>query len=235
MTKIVNKVDELLKTDPVDKRKLKHYQNELIKKRSDLKDLDNEILELLTEHADKQTADKEMDDALEYKEKLSCALISIEEALEKLKLPNIQRSDSRESLASIGSLSSIGSQGKKVNVKLPKLELRKFNGKIYEWQEFWDGFCSVIHENEELANVDKFKYLKSFLEEPARSVIAGMPITDAEYGTAIDLSKKRYARPLVIERTHINELTSLSPVFSEKNVARLRALHDQIETYFRGL
>ena len=235
MTKIVNKVDELLKTDPVDKRKLKHYQNELIEKRSDLKDLDNEILELLTEHADKQTADKEMDDALEYKEKLSCALISIEEALEKLKLPNIQRSDSRESLASIGSLSSIGSQGKKVNVKLPKLELRKFNGKIYEWQEFWDGFCSAIHENEELANVDKFKYLKSFLEEPARSVIAGMPITDAEYGTAIDLSKKRYARPLVIERTHINELTSLSPVFSEKNVARLRALHDQIETYFRGL
>ena len=235
VTKIVNKVDELLKTDPVDKRKLKHYQNELIEKRSDLKDLDNEILELLTEHADEQTADKEMDDALEYKEKLSCALISIEEALEKLKLPNLQRSDSRESLASIGSLSSIGSQGKRVNVKLPKLELRKFNGKIYEWQEFWDGFCSAIHENEELANVDKFKYLKSFLEEPARSVIAGMPITDAEYGTAIDLLKKRYARPLVIERTHINELTSLSPVFSEKNVARLRALHDQIETHFRGL
>ena len=143
VTKIVNKVDELLKTDPVDKRKLKHYQNELIEKRSDLKDLDNEILELLTEHADEQTADKEMDDALEYKERLSCALISIEEALEKLKLPNIQRSDSRESLASIGSLSSIGSQGKRVNVKLPKLELRKFNGKIYEWQEFWDVFVPL--------------------------------------------------------------------------------------------
>ena len=133
VTKIVNKVDELLKTDPVDKRKLKHYQNELIEKRSDLKDLDNEILELLTEHADEQTMDKEMDDALEYKEKLSCALILIEEALENMKLPNIQRSDSRESLALIGSLSSIGSQGKRVNVKLPKLELRKFNGKIYEW------------------------------------------------------------------------------------------------------
>ena len=52
VTKIVNRVDELLKTDPVDKRKLKNYQNELIEKRSDSKDLDKKILKLLTEHAD---------------------------------------------------------------------------------------------------------------------------------------------------------------------------------------
>ena len=123
MAKVVNKVNELLKTDFIEKRKLQHYHNKLIEKWSDLKDFDNEILESLTEHADEETADKEMDDALEYKEKLSCALISIEEALEKMRIGNIQRSDSRESLASVGSLSSIGSQGKRVNVKLPKLEL----------------------------------------------------------------------------------------------------------------
>ena len=120
-----------------------------------------------------------------------------------------------------------------MNVKLPKLELRKFNGKIHEWQEFWDGFCSAIHKNDKLANVNKFKYLKSYLEEPARSVITGMPITDGEYATAIELLKRRYARPLVIERTHFNEVTSLSLVFSKQNVARLRAFHNQIKTYFR--
>ena len=31
---------------------------------------------------------------------------------------------------------------------------------------------SAIHENNELANVDKMKYLKGYLEEPARSVIS---------------------------------------------------------------
>ena len=33
-----------------------------------------------------------------------------------------------------------------VKVNLPKLQLPKFDGKISEWQEFWDIFCCSIHE-----------------------------------------------------------------------------------------
>ena len=32
-------------------------------------------------------------------------------------------------------------------VKLPKLELKKFDGNILRWQEFWDTFDSTIHQN----------------------------------------------------------------------------------------
>eukprot|EP00794_Sanderia_malayensis_P009391 gene9391-biopygen7530 len=169
--------------------------------------------------------------------------MSIKEALQNTNLrrseseesliSRLQRSNSRESLASQSSNGS--SQAKYVNVKLPKLELKKFNGKIHEWQEFWDGFCSAIHDNDHLANVDKFKYLKSFLDEPAKSVVTGMRITDASYKTAVDLLQKRYGKVSVIQRAHVNELINLPPVYNEKNVQRLRALHDQIETHFRGL
>ena len=115
------------------------------------------------------------------------------------------------------------------------MELKKFNGKISDWQEFWDGFKSAIDDDDEMANVDKFKYLRSFLEEPAKSVVAGLSLTDANYTSAIELLHKRFAKPSVIKRAHINELINLSPVYNEKSVGRLRALHDQIETHFRGL
>jgi len=95
--------------------------------------------------------------------------------------------------------------------------------------------CLAIHENEDLAGTDKFKYLKSFLEGPARAVIAGMRMTDKEYPVAVELLKKRYAKPNMIQRAHMNELISLQPVFSEKNVIKLRQFHDEIETHFRGL
>jgi len=37
---------------------------------------------------------------------------------------------------------------------LPKLELQKFSGKILQWQEFWDGFQSAVHNDESLSKVD---------------------------------------------------------------------------------
>ena len=49
-------------------------------------------------------------------------------------------------------------QGITRRVKLPKLELPKFSGKNSQWQEFWDGFRSAVHDDESLAKVDKFKY-----------------------------------------------------------------------------
>ena len=122
-----------------------------------------------------------------------------------------------------------------VKVKLPKLELKKFSGNVFQWQEFWGTFKSVIHDDEELANVDKFKYLRSFLEEPARSVIAGLLLTDADYNVAIDILQKRYAKPSIIKRAHMNEMLNLSPVYNKRSIARLRTLHDQIESHFRSL
>eukprot|EP00112_Aurelia_sp_Birch-Aquarium-sp1_P018768 Seg453.10 transcript_id=Seg453.10/GoldUCD/mRNA.D3Y31 product="hypothetical protein" protein_id=Seg453.10/GoldUCD/D3Y31 len=58
---------------------------------------------------------------------------------------------------------------RRVDAKLPKSELKKFTGRPQDWQEFWDSFKSTIHKNEELSDVDKFTYLKYYLEEGPRS------------------------------------------------------------------
>ena len=120
-------------------------------------------------------------------------------------------------------------------MKLPKLELKKFSGKIAEWAEFWDGFKSAVHDDPDLAKIDKFKYLRCYLEEPAKSVVTGFSMTEADYDAAVNLLTKRYAKPGVIKRAHMTELINLAPVFSESSVERLRHLRDQIETHFRSL
>ena len=94
-------------------------------------------------------------------------------------------------------------------MKLPQLELKRFAGKPSEWQEFWDGFKSAVHDDCELAKADKFKYLRSYLEEPAKSVVIGFSSTDADYDAAVELLMKKYAKPRVIKRAYINQPHSL--------------------------
>lgn len=72
-------------------------------------------------------------------------------------------------------------KNKKAKAKLPKLEVKKFGGRIHEWQEFWDSSESAIHSNGSLSNVDKFSYLRGLLEGPAKASIAGFALTKANY------------------------------------------------------
>ena len=115
-------------------------------------------------------------------ERVSFSLICLKEALEpknesassNRSNTSIQKSGSRESLNSVAnsedepvpeseasarsnlSNNSLSGNGKRGRVKLPKLELKKFSGKMHEWQECWDSFRSAIHDDDDIAKVDKF-------------------------------------------------------------------------------
>jgi len=102
-----------------------------------------------------------------------------------------------------------------IHYSLPKVEVWKFNGKLGEWQEFWDSFESSIHLNDGLSNVDKFSYLRNLLLEPARSAIGGFALTSANYQAAVELLKKRYGKKIVVQRALVNELLNARPVFNE--------------------
>ena len=124
---------------------------------------------------------------------------------------------------------------KTIRAKLLKLEVRKFGGRLQEWQEFWDSFDSAVNQNEGLADVDKFAYLKSLLIEPARSAISGFALTSANYNEAIDLLKRRYGKKNAIQKAHIQELMNIKPVSNDRDTEKLRKLYDTCETNYRGL
>ena len=52
----------------------------------------------------------------------------------------------------------------RVNVKLPKLVITKFDGTSLDWFRFWNQFESEI-DKAEIGSVSKFSYLKAFNPE----------------------------------------------------------------------
>ena len=255
-TKLLNKIETLVKDEVKDRVKLKQCLRDINEKQKIIKEIDSHILELMIENdCEAEDCDKEAEEASDIGEKITYGIISIEETLRELDEAYEANSDANSVVSKRNSGNSeenaeprtrsssqdssnsdrTGIKTTTKKVKLPKLELKRFSGKISEWQEFWDGYKSAVHEDPDLAKVDKFKYLRSYLEEPAKSVVTGFALTDADYDAAVDLLIKRFAKPGVIKRAHINELLSLPPVFKETSLARLRNLRDQIETHFRAL
>ena len=114
-----------------------------------------------------------------------------------------------------------------VRAKLPKLEVRRFNGKVDEWQEFWDCYESSIHSNPNLSDFDKFSYLHGLLGGAARTTIAGLELTAANYEVAIDLLRGRFGKPVVLKRAH--------GMNCERDTTGLRRLYDTIKIHQRGL
>ena len=46
----------------------------------------------------------------------------------------------------------------KATIKLPKLELIKFDHNLLKWQEFWDSFDTTVNRNPSLEDIDKLNY-----------------------------------------------------------------------------
>ena len=66
-------------------------------------------------------------------------------------------------------------------------------------------FSRSVDTNEELSDVDKFAYLRGYLEEPSKATIAGCSLTTATYKSAVDVFKKRFENKSAVQRAHVNE------------------------------
>ncbi|XP_040078960.1 uncharacterized protein LOC120850512 [Ixodes scapularis] len=99
-------------------------------------------------------------------------------------------------------------------------------GDIRAWQGFWSQFDCTIHQNETLSEIDKFKYLKSYLTGKAAAAIEGLAVIAENYEVAIDLLKERFGKQELIIESHLSRLLEIKPVHDSRNVTALRALYD---------
>ena len=65
----------------------------------------------------------------------------------------------------------------KTGVKLPKGILKKFTGDPLEWKTFQETYEATIGQNESLSEVEKFTYLRRYLQGIAFQAIEGFPLT----------------------------------------------------------
>ena len=170
----------------------------------------------------------DIDGSAEYTCEVLRALAEINEALN-----TIETNKRNEELANTSA--STVSSGARCRVKLPKLEVKKFSGKIQDWREFWDSFESSIHNNDGLSEVDKFTYLRRLVDEPAKSTISGFALTSINYAEALKVLQRRYGNKVMVQRAHVTEMMNLKPVYNESDTTRLRKFFDAVETKYRGL
>ena len=116
--------------------------------------------------------ENELEEILISEEKLQILITRIEHCLCTPKI-HVDRNSLRSSNSSPLPVN------KSVKVKLPKLEISKFNGDVINWQRFWDQFRSAIHENNSISDIDKFSKLKTVFCDSANATISGLSLSTA--------------------------------------------------------
>ncbi|XP_055590026.1 uncharacterized protein LOC129742190 [Uranotaenia lowii] len=118
--------------------------------------------------------------------------------------PNDDNSFHRQEHSSMGS-----------RVKLPEIRLPSFSGNLSEWVSFRDSFRSLIHNNGQLAPMEKFTYLKSSLSGEALKEVLSIELSDVNYAVAWEILTERYENKKLIVKAYLDALFSLEPIRKE--------------------
>ena len=228
-TKMITKAEELLAASGLlDLNKLDQIGMSLKEKLEEIKVLDSEVLELVED----AELEEEISQADLYKERIFSTISSTEKAVRPAPLSPASTAAS-PSLAIGAGRTPSAAHGSKV--RLPKLTIKTFNGKLTAWTPFWDSFKSAIHENSELSKKDKFNYLRYMVTNGALEAISGLTLTSANYDEAIEIMKRMFGNKQLIMNQHMEQLLSVERVTSQHDVKGLRHLYDVIESNVRSL
>ena len=118
-------------------------------------------------------------------------------------------------------------------IKLPKIEMKHFDGQPMNWIAFWDLFERNIDKNITLSDVNKMQYLKRLLRGPAENVIAHLLITEDNYEPAA--LKKRYGHPGLLRNSHLAAIKAVDAVYNSIDLFKLRKFHEDVEGHYKAL
>ena len=207
--------------------KLAQLKMALTEKLEVLKQLDNEILDLLESEED---ITHEIEQSDTFNQRVYETLVRIDQKRREAS-PRVTPSTATP-LDLEGRVTSRPTHSK---ARLPKLTIHSFDGTLTDWIPFWDSYKAAIHTNPDLSNVDKFTYLQSLVERSAKDAISGLSLTEANYDEAIAILERRFGNKQQIIGKHMEILLNAESVSSANQVAALRKLYDKIESNVRGL
>ncbi|XP_022171698.1 uncharacterized protein LOC111034681, partial [Myzus persicae] len=118
--------------------------------------------------------------------------------------------------------------------RLAPIDLPKFNGNIQEWEAFFDSFKVMVHDQDSYSPAHKFHYLRSTLSGQALDLIKPLPMTDANYGLAIQKLQERYDNKSLVIQTHIREIMN-SPRIQSASAQELSRLQSHITAHLAAL
>ena len=238
-TRLVNQAVTAMGAEDVDTDQLSLIKQMLVEKMETLKVLDGELAELVPD----EELEEEIQRADEYKERVYGVLAKLNKAVGPITTPPPTTVSRTEPLPPAERRLPAVETGHPVTeprtvptetpppivaatpttarVKLPKISLPHFRGNLMRWSAFWDSFNSAIHINDRLSEIDKFNYLRSLLEGAAYDAIAGLALSAANYGEAVEILKKRFGNRQLIISKHMESLLSVNAVTSDNHLRDL--------------
>ncbi|XP_057292161.1 uncharacterized protein LOC130614736 [Hydractinia symbiolongicarpus] len=209
------RIDVIVKDFSEEKRaEIISLQTNLIDTVKQLKELDEELYGVLSA----EEIETDVMEATEFYLLVNMSLATITTATG----PHVSTTESTRSV-------------EKKSMRLPKIELSKFNGNPLNWPSFWDQFNSAINDNDSLNAIDKFNYLKRYVEGTALSTISGLELTNSNYENAIELLRNRFGNEQVLINAHMEALLKIESVRSMDNTQQLRKLYNDVENCIRNL
>ncbi|KYN03589.1 hypothetical protein ALC62_05562, partial [Cyphomyrmex costatus] len=181
------------------------------------------------------TAEEELVHEIEVADEYKAKFVRIENKVTRLLGAN-QSTAANQTSAGI-SMNAVGERRQKT-YKLSKIELRKFNGDVKEWLQFWSQF-KKIHEDIHIANENKFQYLIQAMAPKSRAydLVQSFPPTGENYDKVILSLKNRFGREELQVEVYVREMLKLvlHKAMKPNEKTQLSTLYDRIESHLRAL
>ena len=194
--------------------------------------IDKDIFDALLD-ADKSDAElnTEMEGAEEYKQKYELVRVKVARlSMKKAPAPNL-RTNGTAPVTGNGEAGDADNSSRKF--KLPKIEIKKFNGDTKEWLKFWSSYKKV-HDDKDISMEDKFDFLQQSMIENSRACeyVHSFPPTAENYPKVIKGLENRFSRKDLLVEVYMRELLKL---VLNKSECTLVSVYDKLETQLRSL
>ncbi|UYV73955.1 hypothetical protein LAZ67_11001581 [Cordylochernes scorpioides] len=221
-TRIINEINGEFEKSQIDRNDIYSKFNRLESYYTKLVDLNEKYQALLVvkEGITEESIDREWQECDKYEEEK----FDIQQKVSVLRNPN------KEETIPIASEDTV------INVKLPELALKSYDGSLEGWLSWWAQF-SKIHENKNLSDSDRFLYLRQAIvpNSEAYRVVASYPVTGANYALAVQALQERFGDPNILTELYVRRL--LNSVISnvKKENRNLSSLYDELSSHLRSL
>ena len=113
-----------------------------------------------------------------------------------------------------------GGSPKQTQAKLPKIEIKRFEGSYLDWPRFWGQFTETI-DKAEIAPINKFTqvnlkftYLCGLLGPKVKTTVDALPFTPEGYSRANPLLLSNYEKESEVTKAYVKEIMALPVITS---------------------
>ena len=182
---------------------------------------------IVDELDDEAVMGKEMHKCTQIEQRVESLILVIKSELLKFEKPNA---------VVVGTVPDVQpATRRKADIRLPKLNLKPYDGDPLKWKTFFDTFDCAVHKRDDMTNVEKMTYLISLLEGEAESCIGGITLSNENYEVALKMLKQRFGDEQILISAHMNKLLNLETTSNFIDIRELRSLYNNIEIQVRNL